>query len=34
MWTSAAIFDLGDLRPFENLHNQYGLSVFSSRRGA
>ena len=24
-----AIFDLGDLRPFENLHAQYGLSVFS-----
>ena len=24
-----AIFDLGDLRPFENLHNQYGMSVFS-----
>src|SRR5215471_7909985 len=24
-----AIFDLGDLRPFENLHNQYGMNVFS-----
>jgi Domain of unknown function (DUF4331) len=24
-----AIFDLGDLRPFENLHAQYGLEVFS-----
>src|SRR6266480_512641 len=24
-----AIFDLGDLRPFENLHNQYGMHVFS-----
>ena len=24
-----AIFDLGDLRPFENLHNQFGMSVFS-----
>jgi hypothetical protein len=24
-----AIFDLGDLRPFENLHNQYGMSVFT-----
>jgi Domain of unknown function (DUF4331) len=24
-----AIFDLGDLRPFENLHNQYGLNPFS-----
>jgi hypothetical protein len=24
-----AIFDLGDLRPFEQLHAQYGLSVFS-----
>jgi hypothetical protein len=24
-----AIFDLGDLRPFENLHAQYGLHVFS-----
>ena len=24
-----AIFDLGDLRPFENLHAQYGLSAFS-----
>ena len=24
-----AIFDLGDLRPFEQLHNQYGMSVFS-----
>jgi hypothetical protein len=24
-----AIFDLGDLRPFENLHAQYGMSVFS-----
>jgi hypothetical protein len=24
-----AIFDLGDLRPFENLHAQYGLNVFS-----
>ena len=23
-----AIFDLGDLRPFENLHAQYGLNVF------
>jgi hypothetical protein len=25
-----AIFDLGDLRPFENLHAQYGMNVFSS----
>ena len=25
-----AIFDLGDLRPFENLHAQYGMHVFSS----
>ena len=24
-----AIFDLGNLRPFENLHAQYGLNVFS-----
>ncbi len=24
-----AVFDLGDLRPFENLHAQYGLNVFS-----
>ena len=24
-----AIFNLGDLRPFENLHAQYGLNVFS-----
>ncbi len=24
-----AIFDLGDLRPFENLHAQYGLNVFT-----
>jgi hypothetical protein len=24
-----AIFDLGDLRPFEQLHNQFGLHVFS-----
>jgi hypothetical protein len=24
-----AIFDLADLRPFENLHAQYGLNVFS-----
>ena len=24
-----AIFDLGDLRPFEQLHAQYGLDVFS-----
>ena len=24
-----AIFDLGDLRPFENLHAQYGLNAFS-----
>ena len=24
-----AIFDLGDLRPFQNLHAQYGLNVFS-----
>ena len=24
-----AIFDLGDLRPFQNLHNQYGMSVFT-----
>jgi hypothetical protein len=24
-----AIFDLGDLRPFENLHAQYGLHAFS-----
>jgi hypothetical protein len=25
-----AIFDLGDLRPFEQLHAQYGMQVFSS----
>ncbi|HEY3870477.1 MAG TPA: DUF4331 domain-containing protein [Actinocrinis sp.] len=25
-----AVFDLGDLRPFENLHAQYGMGVFSS----
>jgi hypothetical protein len=25
-----AVFDLGDLRPFENLHAQYGMHVFSS----
>jgi len=24
-----AVFDLGDLRPFENLHAQYGMQVFS-----
>jgi Domain of unknown function (DUF4331) len=24
-----AIFDLGDLRPFENLHAQYGMQVFT-----
>jgi Domain of unknown function (DUF4331) len=24
-----AIFDLGNLRPFEQLHNQYGMQVFS-----
>jgi hypothetical protein len=24
-----AIFDLGDLRPFEELHNQYGMHVFT-----
>jgi hypothetical protein len=24
-----SIFDLGNLRPFENLHNQYGMHVFS-----
>ena len=24
-----AIFDLGNLRPFENLHNQYGMNIFS-----
>jgi uncharacterized protein DUF4331 len=24
-----SIFDLGDLRPFQNLHAQYGLNVFS-----
>jgi hypothetical protein len=24
-----AIFDLGDLRPFEQLHNQFGMHVFS-----
>jgi uncharacterized protein DUF4331 len=24
-----SIFDLGDLRPFENLHAQYGMNVFS-----
>jgi len=24
-----AIFDLGDLRPFENLHAQYGMHLFS-----
>ncbi len=26
---TGAIFDLGDLRPFEQLHAQYGLDVFS-----
>ncbi|MBO0836392.1 MAG: DUF4331 domain-containing protein, partial [Actinobacteria bacterium] len=25
-----AVFDLGDLRPFEQLHAQYGMQVFSS----
>jgi hypothetical protein len=25
-----AIFDLGDLRPFEQLHNQYGMHLFSA----
>jgi hypothetical protein len=25
-----SIFDLGDLRPLENLHTQYGMSVFSA----
>jgi hypothetical protein len=25
-----AIFDLGDLRPFENLHAQYGMHVFTN----
>jgi hypothetical protein len=25
-----SIFDLGNLRPFENLHNQYGMNVFSN----
>src|SRR5215472_337350 len=25
-----AVFDLGDLRPFEQLHAQYGMNVFSS----
>jgi len=25
-----AIFDLGDLRPFENLHAQYGMNVFGA----
>jgi hypothetical protein len=25
-----AIFDLGDLRPFENLHAQYGMHIFSN----
>jgi hypothetical protein len=25
-----AVFDLGDLRPFENLHAQYGMHVFSA----
>jgi uncharacterized protein DUF4331 len=25
-----AVFDLGDLRPFENLHAQYGMPVFSA----
>ncbi|WP_433888960.1 DUF4331 domain-containing protein [Streptomyces sp. CA-111067] len=24
-----SIFDLGNLRPFQNLHNQFGMSVFS-----
>ncbi len=24
-----SIFDLADLRPFQNLHNQYGMSVFT-----
>ncbi|MFJ6701174.1 MULTISPECIES: DUF4331 domain-containing protein [unclassified Streptomyces] len=24
-----AIFDLGNLRPFQNLHNQFGMSVFT-----
>ena len=27
-----AIFDLGDLRPFEQLHAQYGMNVFSAAR--
>ena len=26
-----AIFDLADLRPFEQLHAQYGMHVFSKR---
>jgi hypothetical protein len=25
-----AVFDLGDLRPFEQLHNEFGLNVFSA----
>ncbi|MEU6405970.1 DUF4331 domain-containing protein [Streptomyces sp. NPDC046985] len=25
-----AVFDLGDLRPFQNLHNQFGMSVFTA----
>ncbi len=28
-----AIFDLGDLRPFEQLHAQYGMNVFSAAAG-
>ena len=28
-----AIFDLADLRPFENLHAQYGMNVFIRPRG-
>ena len=27
-----AIFDLGNLRPFENLHAQYGLNAFPGPR--
>ena len=26
-----SIFDLGNLRPFQQLHNQYGMNVFTKR---
>ena len=29
-----AIFDLGDLRPFQHLHNQFGMNVFAGPRPA